>query len=224
MYSLPNISIESHKESLRDYRYDKEAEGLYLTYYNKYRELYPSYFNFIKEAQEKYYDRSTSDITMGADYGFYLRMTQLIIDDELKHIVEYGPGFTTLLLHRIIQDLDYKVEVFSYEDNEKWFNNNTKMGVDVFGTMELVDMDIELKDDLLYCKYKHNIAKHKDVDCIIIDGPGPLKLNGKYYPSVTTNAKDYIDTFKDNNISILIEGRHETQQFCRNLRHNNNSD
>ena len=201
-------------DTLKSYREDKESSGLMLEYKNRYKKQYPDFYNFINETQKKLYDSSSLDVTMGCDYGFYLHMTNQIIDHEYKHIIEYGPGFTTLLLHRIIQDLDYKVQVYSYEDSEKWFNNNKKIGVDVFGTMELVKMDTELKDDKIYCEYKHSIDKHRDVDCIIIDGPGPIVIDGKGYPIITTNA-DLLENVLDREIPVLIEGRHFTQEYYK---------
>lgn len=212
MYNLSNVDIKTYSNTLREYRGDKELHGIYLEYYKRYKEKYPEYFNFISEAQEKFYDSSMEELTMGADYGFYLYMTDYIIDHKPKHIIEYGPGFTTLLLHRIVQDIDHKVEVYSYEDNEKWFENNKRLGFDPFGTMELVDMELEVKGGLVYATYIHDVEKHKDVDCIIIDGPGPLEIDGVNRPSVTTNA-DLLEKTFDREIRTLIEGRHHTQQF-----------
>ena len=118
MYSLDNVSIKSYPDNLEEYRADKELSGLYLIYKERFKKDYPEYYKFIKEAQDKFYSSSVKDITMGVDYGFYHQMARQIIDHKCKHIVEYGPGFTTLLLHRIVQDLDWEAKVYSYEDNK----------------------------------------------------------------------------------------------------------
>ena len=212
MYSLDNVLIKSYTDNLGEYRADKELSGLYLMYKERFKKDYPEYYKFINEAQDKFYSSSVKDITMGVDYGFYHLMTRQIIDHECKHIIEYGPGFTTLLLHRIVQDLDYEVKVYSYEDNEKWFKSNKDNGLDPFNNIELVDMDLEIKGGLLYCTYIHDLEKHRDVDCIIIDGPGPLSVDGISSPPVTTNADLFEKTF-DREIRTLIEGRHFTQRF-----------
>jgi len=209
MYSLDNVGVKSYKGKLEEYR---EIKGLYLTYKERFEKDYPEYYKFIKEAQDKLSSSSVFDTSMGVDYGFYHQMARQIIDHNCKHIIEYGPGFTTLLLHRIVQDLDYEVKIYSYEDSEIWFENNKNKGLDPFNNVELVDMDLEIKGGLLYCTYIHDLEKHKDVDCIIIDGPGPLLVDEISRPSVTTNA-DLLEKTFDREIRTLIEGRHFTQQF-----------
>lgn len=212
MYSLDKVSIKSYSYNLEEYRADKELSGLYLMYKDRFKKDYPEYYKFIKQAQDKFYTSSVKDITMGVDYGFYHLMARHIIDHKCKHIVEYGPGFTTLLLHRIVQDLDYEVKVYSYEDNKDWFKSNKDNGLDPFNTLELVDMDLEIKGGLLYCTYIHDLEKHRDVDLIIIDGPGPLLVDGISRPPVTTNADLFEKTF-DREITTLVEGRHFTQRY-----------
>ncbi len=73
-------------------------------------------------------------------------------------------------------------------------------------------MDLEIKGGLLYCTYIHDLEKHRDVDLIIIDGPGPLLVDGISRPPVTTNADIFEKTF-NREIATLVEGRHFTQRF-----------
>lgn len=214
MYSLNNVSPspKDYGKTLKEYRLDKETGELFTMYKERYEKKYPQYYEFINKAHNKFNDSSIENVSMGVDYGFYHKMTEEIIYNKCKHIVEYGPGFTTLLLHRIVQDLKYEVKVYSYEDNKNWYESNKNNGLVPFNTIELVDMDLEIKNDLLYCTYIHDLEKHKDVDCIIIDGPGGLQVDGVGFHTITTNADLFEKTF-DREILTLVEGRHFTQVF-----------
>lgn len=216
MYSFDNVSTrpDASGQKLKEYRLDKEETELYIMYKERYKKEYPEYYEFLNESHNIFSESDIGNITMGTDYGFYHQMTNEIIHNKRKHIVEYGPGFTTLLLHRIVQDLDYEVKVFSYEDNKKFYESNKNNGLNPFNTIELVDMDLEIKNELLYCTYLHDLEKHKNVDCVIIDGPGPLRVNDVGYRTITTNADLFEKTF-DREISTLIEGRHYSQVFMR---------
>ena len=172
--------------TIKEYRLEKDD----LTQLNRYKEHYPEYFEFIDEYQRRFYDRDDTEVTMGTDYGFYFGLTNYILENKPKHIVEYGPGFTTLLMHRIAQDLDYKLEVTSYENDTIWFDRLNEMGCNPFGTMKLAELKIEKETEgIYYCCYDHPMLDHKDVDFVLIDGPGEVIID--------------------------IDGRHETQEFYR---------
>lgn len=181
----------------------------------RYKTNYPDYFNFINNFQLKFYDKDSTLVTMGADYGFYNALTNHILHKKPKYIVEYGPGFTTVLLHRISQDLDYDLKVISYENDPIWFDRLNEINCNPFGTMELVDLKIQKETDgLYYCYYDHSPLAHKDIDFAIIDGPGEVEINGLHKRNINVNV-DLMEKSLDREIERIIDGRHETQVYYR---------
>ena len=198
-------------ETVEQYRAEKD-DAILL---NRYKREYPEYFKFIDDYQRKYYNRDITEVTMGTDYGFYYGLTNYILDKRPKHIVEYGPGFTTLLMHRIAQDLDYNLEVTSYENDPIWFDRLNEMGCNPFGTMKLATLKVEKEtEDIYYCCYDHPILDHKDVDFVLIDGPGEVIIDKVHKRNINTNLHNFEVHF-DKHIDRIIDGRHETQVFYR---------
>ena len=196
-------------ETVEHYRLKKDN----IDQLTKYKDKYPEYFEFIDEYQRRYYDRDIREVTMGVSYGFYLWLTDYILNHKPKHIVEYGPGFTTLLMHRIAQDLDYTLEVVSYENDPIWFDRANEMGCNPFGTMKLVELKIEKEtEDIYYCCYDHPILNHKDVDFVLIDGPGEVSINNVTKRNINTNLHNFEVEF-DRHIDRHIDGRWETREF-----------
>jgi|TARA_B110000259_G_scaffold113110_1_gene129001 hypothetical protein len=199
-----------HKfQTVGEYRKDKDRDELRL----KFKLEYPEYYDFMDSFQRKYYNKDKTKFTMGADYGFYYGLIGNILEKRPKHIVEYGPGFTTVLLHRIAQDLDYELKVTSYEDVPMWFDILNEMECNPFGTMKLVELKVESEtEDIYYCCYDHPILDHKDVDFVLIDGPGDVIINKINKRNINTNLHNFEVAF-DRNINHNIDGRHETQKF-----------
>lgn len=197
--------------SVKEYREEKDETFIL----ERYKKNHPDYFHFINNFQLPFYDKDSTQVTMGADYGFYNGLTNYILENKPEYIVEYGPGFTTVLLHRIAQDLDYDLKVVSYENDPIWFDRLNKMGCNPFGTMELVDLKIQKEtDDLYFCYYDHSPTAHKNVDFVIIDGPGEVIFNGLHKRNINVNV-DMMEKTLDREINHIIDGRHETQDYYK---------
>jgi hypothetical protein len=196
-------------QTIGEYRKDKDIN------LNKFKSIYPKYYEFIDNFQRKYYNEDSMKFTMGTDFGFYCGIVDYILHNKPKHIVEYGPGFTTVLMHRVSQDLDYELKVTSYENDTMWFDILNKMGCNPFGTMILTDLNFEREtEELYYVSYNHPM--HEDVDFILIDGPGQVespKKNG-IKRVINTNLHNF-EVELDRKINHIIDGRHETQVFYK---------
>ena len=184
--------------------------------YDDWKKQFPKYHDLMEEFHEKFNDIEVTDVSTGATYGWYRKITLFITKFKPKHIIEYGPGFSTYLISNIIKDLDYKVKFTSYEDHPKYYNNVKKNGMDPLNVVELVDYQITVKDNLYYFEYLHDYDKHKDVDCIFVDGPGRLTIYEEFKPNVNLNLEKFI--FKLNKpILHAIDGRHDTGVHYQNL-------
>lgn len=206
-------------KTVAEYRFEKDNsfnDNLKKSYKQIYQEKYPEYFAFIEEFQSKFYEHCSDDMTMGCDYSLYIHLTDHIFRFKPKHLIEYGPGFTTVLLHRISQDIDWGMKVFSYEDDEKWFEILKQNGFDVFGSMELVKMSVEDRDNFYYCTYEHDLEKHREVDYVFIDGPGEVIIDDIRKDNINLNLEKLLN-FTGRKIPYLIDGRHHTQQHYKKL-------
>jgi len=196
-------------KTVEEYRQEKDD----LFQVERYKAEYPVYYSFINDFQKKFYKEDHKTVTMGADYGFYYFLTQHILHKKPKHIVEYGPGFTTVLMHRLSQDLDYDLKVTSYEDTPLWFDRLNDMKCNPFGTMKLVDLKLEKEtDNFYYCYYDHSLEDHRDVDFVIIDGPGKVIINDISKTNININL-DMMEKSFDREIEHMIDGRHDTNLF-----------
>ena len=177
---------------------------------------YPELYDYINDAHTKVNRFRADNMTMGCSYGMYRDLTRHILGLKPKHIIEYGPGFTTILLHKISQMVDWKMEVYSYEDDERWFNILNDNGFNPFGTMELVELEVVEKDNIYFCEYKHDLTKHKDVDYVLVDGPGIVVVDGVRRDNINVNLEVLSKSF-NKKIQYDIDGRHNTQVYYRRL-------
>lgn len=199
--------------TLKEYRQEKDDLGQQ----NKLKAKYPAYFKFIKEYQEKFYAEDISIMTMGCTYDVYLDLLNEILGDKKpNHIVEYGPGFTTVFIKRILEDIDRPVKFYSYENDAKYYNYLLEKGFDIQDVVEVVDLEVKEVQDTYHVTYNHDLEKHRDVDFVFIDGPGHITLNGKFKPNVNLNLQILSERF-NKNISYTIDGRHQTQVYYRNF-------
>ena len=206
-------------KTVREYRLEKDNsfnDNFKKTYRDIYKQWYPKYHEFIEDFQSSFYEMSSDDMTMGCDYSLYITLTEHIFRFKPKHFIEYGPGFTTVLLHRIAQDLNWEMKVYSYEDDERWYSILKQYGFDPFGTLQLVNMNVEERDGFYYCTYEHDLEKHKDVDYVLIDGPGEVIRNGIRKDNINLNLEKLL-SHTGRKIPYLIDGRHFTQQHYRVL-------
>ena len=203
----------TEKESYKDPNTNKSYKELLS-------EEYPEYFKFISGVHDKFDNLPYSEVSSGVDYGFYRYLIYRVLDWKPRHIVEYGPGFTTLFLHRILQDVDWEVKVYSYEDLDKWYKILTAQGFNPFGTLELVPLSVHdpepsNREGLYYVTYEHDFEKHKDVDLVIIDGPGNVIYNGVEKRNINMNLEK-LCKYTGRDINYIIDGRRETQAHYHN--------
>jgi len=198
--------------TVEDYRKNKDT----AIYAERFKSEYPQHFEFINELQHKYYKEDSKEVTMGVTYDIYRNLSRLILNKRPKHIIEYGSGFTTAYIERVIEELDYKPTFVSYEHIPYYFDKAKEMGLDPHNCMELVDMTIEDRDGFYYCTYIHDLEKHRDVDLVFIDGPGIVVVDEVRKQNINLNLEVLVNEF-DKKINYLIDGRHNTQAYYREL-------
>ena len=206
------------------YRAEKESylsdDGI-TTHKERLKQEYPQYYSYISSIHDKFDSFPYSEMSTGVDYGFYRYLLNRILYWKPKHIIEYGPGFSTLFLHRIIQDLDWEVKVYSYEELPKWYDILNEHGFNIFGTIELVPLLVDdpeplNRESFYYVTYDHDFEKHKDVDMVIIDGPGWVVHNGVEKRNINLNLEKLYN-YTGRKINYIIDGRRETQEHYRKL-------
>lgn len=195
--------------NIKEYRIEKDD----LNQYNRFKEHYPEYCDFITSFQNRFYDYDYSEMTMGADYGFYHGLVNSLVCDKPKHVVEYGPGFTTLLIDKVLSDLGYDYKFTSYENESKWYKILDDIGCNPNQCIELVDSRIvKDADDAYYFEYIHDLDKHRDVDYVIIDGPGEVYVNDIRKDNINVNL-DMMEKRFNRSIRHIIDGRKKTRKF-----------
>lgn len=200
--------------TVKQFRVEGEKDGTRPQ--NKLKNDYPELYEYMHELHSKFNRHKASTMTMGCSYGFYRDIARNIFGEKPKHLIEYGPGFTTLLLHKISEIADWDMKVYSYECDENWFKILKDNGFDPFGTMELVDLEIVEKENIYHCTYKHDLNKHKNVDYVLIDGPGIVTVNGVRKDNINLNL-DLLSSSFNKKIRYDIDGRHNTQVYYRRL-------
>lgn len=197
--------------NVEQYREDKDN----INFVEQFKLNYPEYFEYINSIQKKFYNFDSQEMTMGCSYAVYSNLVQSILGNKPKHIVEYGPGFSTLLMLRVFEDLDYTPVLTSYENDPVFYKMLVDNGFDVNNVINLVDMEIEDVDDTYQCTYIHDLERHKDVDFIFIDGPGVVVVNGIRKQNINLNLKEFSKYLGGKRIPYLIDGRKRTHKFYR---------
>lgn len=193
------------------YRRDKDNKE----FVEQFKLEYPAYYEYIDAAQKKFYEYDSREMTMGCSYAIYRNLVTKILRQKPKHIIEYGPGFSTLLMLRVFEDLDYTPEFTSYENDPSFYKMLVDNGFDKNNVIQLVDMEVEDAGDTYNCTYIHDLEKHKDVDFIFIDGPGHVVVNDKKKDNINMNLKVFSEYLGNRYISYFIDGRGKTQKFYR---------
>lgn len=195
--------------NLREYRLDKDRQSLK----EEFKRDFPKYFDYMNSLHEKFNEENSENMTMGCSYGDYHVIAERVLKLKPKHIIEYGPGFTTLLFLRVFEDLDYTPVFTSYENSSHFYKILTDNGFNPGGVIELVDMKIEDVGSTYHCTYIHDLEKHRDVDFIFIDGPGIVEVDGIRKPNINLNLKNLVEYLGVKYIKHHIDGRRETQKF-----------
>lgn len=198
--------------NIAEYRKDKDN----IEFIEQFKEDFPQYFDFVDSTHRKFYGYDKDIMTMGCSYAIYRNLVRDILHNRPKHIIEYGPGFTTLLFLKVFEDLDYTPEFYSYENDPSFYKILSENGFNPDGIISLVDMKVEVSDEIHFCTYLHDLQKHKDVDYIFIDGPGNVNVDGKVRPNINLNLKELSELGGGKRINYLIDGRSHTRKFYKN--------
>lgn len=203
---LPNYTL-----SVKEYRGLSKKDTIGL---DRFMELYPEYCQFMVDFHAKFEDRPRNEFPMGADFSFYFEVTEKILKNKYKHVIEYGAGFTTRLLSHIKHNIDWDLQVTTYENVQYYIDLIKSNGFDPDNTIKFVDFyyDNTKKENIVYCK--HDLDIHKDVDFIIIDGPdhsfvGDTTKEGKTINGMYGILSDYLN--KD--IDLSIDGRQLNRSY-----------
>ena len=137
----------------------------------------------------------------------YEEILSYIEKHKPKCIVEYGSGFSTMLIKQKIDELELDTKFFSFEDNKHYYDI-IQEHIPCTETMELVPFSRD-KEHPNLGRYIHTYGGMEDVDFVIIDGPDV----GRYGIHATTNAVDLKKKFPKNKIKVFIQGRKVTQEW-----------
>lgn len=199
--------------NIEEYRKDKDNP----VFIADFKSRYPTYYEYIEPLHKKFYGYDSTEITMGCSYAVYSHLLDNVLKNKPKHIIEYGPGFTTLLFLRAFKDLNYTPKFTSYENDPTFFKILVDNGFNEENVIELVDLEVVDAGDTYHCTYLHDLDKHKDVDFVFIDGPGHVSLNDKRKPNINLNLKLLSDNLQGKKIMYMIDGRRDTQVFYQEL-------
>jgi len=193
---------------------------------------YLYYYDWLQEFRSNWKWQEGDKFPAGCNEDDYIYIIDYIYKHRPKHIVEYGSGWTTMLIDKVITNLDYGAEFISFEDNEYYYNIYNKYGFDVNNRINLVPAESGIiymthKKDLIgtfYVTYVHDFEKITDVDWVLIDGPQmnkyPHPTLTNYFPSgkpasTTLNLELLLKEF-GGPMDVWIDGRQSTQNYYNN--------
>jgi len=159
------------------------------------------------EIRKKVNANDKNYLPTGQSAGDYSEILQYIEEHKPKCIVEYGSGFSTMLIQEKIDELKLDTKFFSFEDNKHYYDV-IKDNIESTQAVKLVPYERDNKNPNLG-RYSHTYHGMKDVDFVIIDGPDV----GRYGVDATTNATDLKKKYPKNKIKVFIQGRKQTQKW-----------
>ena len=159
------------------------------------------------EIRQKVNSKEKNYLPTGQSVDDYSEILQYIEEHKPKCIVEYGSGFSTMLIQEKIDELKLDTKFFSFEDNKHYYDV-IKDNIESTQAMKLVPYERDNKNPKLG-RYSHTYKGMKDVDFVIIDGPDV----GRYGIHATTNAADLKKKYPKNKIKVFIQGRKTTQEW-----------
>ncbi len=187
---------------------------------------YPEYCQYMLDLHEKYEHLDAKGPNpIGAFFKFYHKsIVKKIIDQKLKHVVEYGAGFTTLLLHKIKHTVNWDFEYYSYENVKVYLDTIKEFGFDPDNCIEYVECYCDDKSEPEWNSviYKHDLEKHRDIDLLIIDGPGKfldgpggvmLNTTWKTDKRCTTGNYKILADYLGRDFDLSIDGRWNVRQY-----------
>jgi|TARA_R100000030_G_scaffold91157_1_gene76101 hypothetical protein len=186
---------------------------------------YPLYCQYMLDIHEQYGHLDYHGPNpVGAHFKFYHSQVKKILEQKLQHVIEYGAGFTTLLLHKIKHTVDWNFEYYSYENIKVYYDRLKELGFDPDNCMEYVECytDDKTEPDWNSVIYKHDLEKHKNVDLVIIDGPGKffdgpdgvmLTTSWKTDTMGTTGNYKILADYVGRDFDLSIDGRPGVREY-----------
>lgn len=169
------------------------------------------------EIRKKVNANDKNYLPTGQSVDDYSEILQYIEKHKPKCIVEYGSGFSTMLIQEKIDELKLDTKFFSFEDNKHYYDV-IKDTIESTQAVKLVPYERDNKNPNIG-RYSHTYHGMKDVDFVIIDGPDV----GRYNIDATTNAADLKKKYPKNKIKVFIQGRISTQKWYGFKSKNNNA-
>ena len=217
-----------------------EIKEYYQSQYSKYYDLW--YYGFWEACDKKNIgplgrsgEPKSRCTSVGMTISLYL--TAYIIDKKPKNIIEYGSGFTTLLISTLLEDLNYGGSLVTFEDSEDFYKMTESIGfyekMNGKNRVELVPLKFESDSDIKdnfnftgplsykktrfpqetkYCYYDYDLNKIESVDFVLDDGPDLIKYNSQVASSMLKLKKHFDKPFE-----YLIDGRIGTTEFYKKI-------
>ena len=201
---------------------DKSKDEIKEYYQNQYPKYYDLWYYGFWEACDKNNvgplgrsgEPKSRCTSVGMTISLYL--TAYIIDKKPKNIIEYGSGFTTLLISTLLEDLNYGGSLITFEDSEDFYKMTESIGfyekINGDSRVELVPLKFENILDKKCCYYDYDLNKIESVDFVLDDGPDLLKHSANVASSML-KLKEHFNSY----FEYLIDGRIGTTEFYKKI-------
>ncbi len=198
--------------------------------FNIYKEL--NYYDYFKNENLDKYIKTTKDERIFPKINDLSRLHRLILHKKPKVVLEFGVGWSTLIIADAICKLNSKFEkesnfeFYSVDSSQNWINETKKLipnNLKKFVNINFSNVFIKTIDNQLCSQYD----KLPDVvpDFIYLDGPDPRdvqgSINGLSFENSdrTVISADIIlleSTFVPPT-SILVDGRTNNSRFLHRM-------
>lgn len=166
---------------------------------------------FLKKHKVSDKDNQREVVTGCEDFD-YLFLIDYFLTHQPKCVVEYGSGYTTWLMHELVNDYKLDTYIISHENEKQYFDwilSNIHVPRELINLTPIHPLPELNFDGFTVCRYNDKPETYPDVDLVITDGPGPTPL-GNF--NVTNN---YLEICKVQNRKIphWIDGRKYTKKY-----------
>jgi len=216
---------------------DKSKDEIKEYYQSQYPKYYDLWYYGFWEASDKNNigpmgrsgEPKSRCTSVGMTISLYL--TAYIIDKKPKSIIEYGSGFTTLLMSTLLEDLNYGGSLVTFEDSEDFYKMTESIGfyekMNGNNRVELVPLKFEtdtefegplshktrrFPSDKKCCYYDYDLNKIDSVDFVLDDGPDLIRYGSQVATSMLKLKEHFNTPFE-----YLIDGRIGTTEFYKKL-------
>ncbi len=205
----------------------------------KFKSLYPMYYNDILKVYNMFDGMDYSQSSMGCEYSLYSKLIETILINKPNFILELGSGFTTYLMGSVIKNNNLNTKLLSLESEDVWFEWIKNNKLDLLDSVVKCNIKSWEENGKMFVKYIHDFEMN-NVDLVFLDGPGHFnhefdagKCNiithrwnkkceesKKHIHEVKTSINyNYYDILVEQNkpVYCIIDGRPNTRSFYQDF-------